>query len=293
MTKKNKVSETELIEISSIKRGPETRIRVDLNEDVIGRFTELMKDDKTFYGFPPVDIYRTPDCDILSDGHLRTESAERAGRKQIVAQVFQGTLDDALWNAIVANQKNSNALSERDIRHAIEIAVIRWPERSTTDIASAIGCSQPTVSRVKQRLIQENKINAPGTTVGIDGVERRLPIRKVEIKSNEAVNSVNPIGDSEYIETCDVAGNEGRELKFNPLAPAKPNTGPYRNSRVSREMEVDALLKTCKELAAKLDESLTEAYERARQYQLMDKYEEVYEEIVEKLDFTSSFSAVG
>jgi len=90
----------------------------------------------------------------LADGWHRFKAHAQLGHQTLLADVREGTQTDALWFALGANRAHGQRLSQRDVRHAIELALGAWPDQSTKIIAEQIGCSQPYVASIKGALLQ-------------------------------------------------------------------------------------------------------------------------------------------
>ena len=69
-------------------------------------------------------------------------------------------------------------LSRTKRSELIDIYLIANPQLSDIQIADLFGVSQPTVNRRRRSLIQMNKLAKSESTVGRDGVERKVGVRK-------------------------------------------------------------------------------------------------------------------
>lgn len=160
---------SKIIAIKSIAIDGGTQARAAINEEVVTEYAERMaQGDK----FPPVIVFHDGSRYHLADGFHRTLAAARNKQASIEADVRQGTLDDAVWFALGANRNNGQRLTRSDVRHAVELALKRWPDKTQESIAEQVGCSQATVQRVHAELIQLNKLHLPPTRTGADGKER-------------------------------------------------------------------------------------------------------------------------
>ena len=88
-----------------------------------------------------VTVFQDGSTTYLADGFHRLEAHRRAGRREIEAEVQSGTREDALWFALGANGTHGHRLTAADKKHAIELALEAWPERSQRRIAEQIGCT--------------------------------------------------------------------------------------------------------------------------------------------------------
>lgn len=126
-----------------------TQIRAAINEGVVAEYADRMNEGVVF---PPIVLFHDGTAHYIADGFHRYLASQRIGFTSIPADVRAGTKEDALWFALGANRANGQRLSQRDVKHAIEIALRAWPDRSTKQIAEHIGCSQPYVASVKGHL---------------------------------------------------------------------------------------------------------------------------------------------
>ena len=78
---------------------------------------------------------------------------------------------DAIWFALGADRDGILRLSKNDKKHAIELALKTWPERSQHKIADQIGCSQQFVSRVRAQVT--TGCHLPDRVTGRDGKSYR------------------------------------------------------------------------------------------------------------------------
>lgn len=130
------------VRIADLVVDPTIQIRRGNHEQTIQRYME------SFDQLPPVDVFDTPDGQLLADGFHRVASAERLGLTEIEADVRKGTRTEALEWAVVSNTKNADPLSpdERDtgIRRLKQI----HPGWSNREIAKAMSVSEVTIRRV-------------------------------------------------------------------------------------------------------------------------------------------------
>ena len=141
-----------------------TQVRAAIDDEVVASYVELINDG---YSFPPVVVYSDSTTRYLSDGFHRHHAYRLAGRTRIDAEVRSGTLEDAIWYALGANRGRGLQMSRADKRHAVELALKTWPDRSQRRIAKQVGCSHQYVSHVRSQVA--NSCHLPDRTVGADG----------------------------------------------------------------------------------------------------------------------------
>lgn len=149
------------------------RVR-DTSADAVTDYAEAMA---AGVKFPPIAVFKYTDGSLhLADGFHRVAAAMRAGLATLPALVQDGDRQIALKYALGANRANSQRRTAQDIRQAVAIALKEWPNLTQAEVASLIGCSQPTVARVKADVIQVNNTEVPA--VRVDSIGRTQPTVK-------------------------------------------------------------------------------------------------------------------
>jgi len=188
-----------ILELNDIITEAGTQVRASINEEVVAQYAERMEEgDK----FPAITVFHDGNSYYLADGFHRIMAASRLGFVDIEADVKRGTLGDATWYALGANKTNGQRLSRGDVRHAVEMALETWPDKTQQAIADQVGCSQGTVAKVKAELIPTNKLNIPETRVGKDGKSRPTSY-KPRVKEWLADTDCPECGSSIYEVRCD------------------------------------------------------------------------------------------
>lgn len=161
----------ERIRLEHIAFDAGTQIREAISEQVVADYAERMADGVEF---PPVVLFADGCCRTdgsviyyLADGFHRACAAVRNQFVDIPAEVRAGTKDDALWFALGANKANGHRMTDGDKRHAINLALLAWPNRSANQLADQIGVSQSSVQRAKEQLMRTHKL--PDRVTGKDG----------------------------------------------------------------------------------------------------------------------------
>ena len=68
-----------------------------------------------------------------------------------------------------ANRENALRPTRGDVRHAVELALRTWPEKTQQAIADQVGCHLSYVARIKGEFSTSRKLDAPATVTGKDG----------------------------------------------------------------------------------------------------------------------------
>ena len=104
-----------------------TQTRLETNDEAVSGYAESMKQGAQF---PPIVLFFDGSRHYLADGFHRYLAAKRIEESDIPAEVREGTRTDALIFALGANATNGLYRTNADKRHAVEIALEEWPERS-------------------------------------------------------------------------------------------------------------------------------------------------------------------
>ncbi len=158
----------EVLAINEIITDAGTQVRAEINETTVEEYAEHLATGGTF---PPITVFRTEESTYLADGFHRLRAHERAGHTDIDAEIRPGTREDALWYALGANGGHGLRLTWPDKKHAIELALKAWPDRSQMRIAKQIGCSQQYVGKVRAQVT--TSCDLAERTVGEDGKSYR------------------------------------------------------------------------------------------------------------------------
>jgi hypothetical protein len=156
------------VSLASIVIDKRFQTRAATDQDAIADYTDAIRQ-KGGWPFPPIKVV----SQFLVDGFHRVEAAKRVAddpetpaelRKSLQSVPCERvavdlTRDDvpdlALQHALAANHKHGLRRSNADKRHAVELALNRWPDMSDREIAKITGTSHPSVGRVRGELTLE------------------------------------------------------------------------------------------------------------------------------------------
>jgi hypothetical protein len=165
---------TQLLKLHLIRCDAGTQSRAAINEDVVSEYAErMLEGDK----FPPAEVFFDGNQYYLADGFHRILAANRNGFLDFECHVRTGTLQDALWFSIGANRQNGVRRSPADKRRAIELALMKFPDRSNVVISRHVGCSESYVRKVHDEIQVRTSANLKQELVtGRDG--KQYPSKK-------------------------------------------------------------------------------------------------------------------
>lgn len=152
------------IKLTDIAFDAGTQIREAISEQVVNEYAERMAEG---VDFPAVVLFHDGNRYYLADGFHRYMASQRNAFVDIVADVRPGTKEDALWFALGANKANGHQMTQNDKRHAVNMAISVWPERSAAVIAEQVGCSRAWVATIKSVL--SSALHLPDRVIGVDG----------------------------------------------------------------------------------------------------------------------------
>ena len=142
------------IEVAQIQRRPDLQPRDKLNSDRVAQLVEAIKEGKEL---PAVTVFSVNGDLLLTEGFHRTEAHVKAKQEKILANIRQGTLTDARWNAATSNKDHDTVglyRSNKDKRRAVQIALEAVAEMdedkrlSNVQVAKRLGVSEGLVRKV-------------------------------------------------------------------------------------------------------------------------------------------------
>ena len=189
----------EEISLADIDLNRETQVRASVDEETIIRYCDVMVDMEARDKFPPVTLFRDEDGKLwLADGHHRIMAALRRKFQSILAVVRPGTKEDAIWEAARANSRNGLPLGRADVRRAIIMVLEVFPNKSTTVIAEAVGCTRQYVVKIKSQLTTSCQLTEPAMVEGKDGkMYKAKKNKKPKLKEATTEPSVDTGGATE------------------------------------------------------------------------------------------------
>jgi hypothetical protein len=105
-------AETKPLPINAIRRDGGAQRRAVANHSTVRLYGELINDGVVF---PPVRTWFDGGSYWLSDGFQRLAEAELIGAKEILSDIFVGSLEDARWDSYGANSHVIGPRAQRPV----------------------------------------------------------------------------------------------------------------------------------------------------------------------------------
>jgi ParB-like chromosome segregation protein Spo0J len=137
---------TQKLKLDDIRIDGGTQVRVEIDEGTVADYADQIN------SLPPVVVFHDGSTLWLADGFHRWHGHRRAGLVTIVAEVRQGSREDAAWFALAANKAHGLRMSNADKRAAVQKALALRPGISSRQIAEHVGVSDHTVRSVREEV---------------------------------------------------------------------------------------------------------------------------------------------
>lgn len=153
------------INLSAIVIDKGTQAREEISEETVADYAEAMSAGAQF---PAITVFFDGVDYYLADGFHRFHATKRLGRASIHAEVRTGTLRDAIWYSVGANQGHGLRRNNADRRKCVRTLLedFEWGELSVRAMADQIGVSPQLINAIKQEMdtgvkVSTVKTNAP------------------------------------------------------------------------------------------------------------------------------------
>lgn len=179
------------LRVDSLTIDSSIQIRRQNHEDVIARYEELLD------VLPPIVVYRViedgKEIYLVSDGFHRTAAHIRQGRTEISAEVREGSRNDALEYAVIANAKSGMPLTREERDEGIRRLHMLHPSADQKEIATKMSVPAKAVSRALQ--IQE--------------IRRHVLSRKLQRIPDSIISEVAPASKEHWQPLLEAADRRG------------------------------------------------------------------------------------
>ncbi len=179
MSKSSEEGEEIIISLDALELDAGTQPRVEMDEGLVREYTGRMLDvdrdgsilDDKQVPFPALDVFTDGHATWLADGLHRVRSARRAGYTRFQANLYQGTLRDAVAFCLSANAVHGKRRTNLDKRNAVERAFLdeEWSLWSDARIGRLCAVSTPTVGKIRRQLEEQGVMEPKEMRKGADG----------------------------------------------------------------------------------------------------------------------------
>lgn len=159
-----------MLRLDQIRLDGDTQPRAVVSEEVAAEYAAAAESGAEL---PPVEVVFDGTDYWLWDGFHRVEGYRAAGMAMAVAVVREGTLEDARWLCLAANQRHGLRRANADKRRAVELALARKPDLSDRAIAEHCGVDHKTVSAARAAAASTGEIPQSGSSASRTGRDGR------------------------------------------------------------------------------------------------------------------------
>lgn len=210
------------LRIEQIRTDGGTQARAELSISDINDYAEAMRGGAVF---PAIVVFYDGKTYWLADGFHRVQAAISAEKKELAADVRQGTQGDAVWFSCAANANNSIRRTNEDKRRAVMTALAHPNATSDGAIAVHCGVSQPFVSKLRPATHNgyesTERVGLDGRTINTANIGKTKPTKVEEPEDDEDADEAFIVVD----------GDE------EPEAPVKTNYAPNWNPPLTSSLE--------------------------------------------------------
>jgi ParB-like chromosome segregation protein Spo0J len=188
------------IQIKAIRTDGGTQVRAELVQSQVDEYASQMREGDQF---PPLDVFHDGSEYWLADGFHRYFAQKANAEMEVECTVHQGTIRDALWFAIAANNNRGLDLTYKERRANAE-KLLRddvWGQLRYSEIARHVGLSKMTLSRIAREILGEGEQSEVKTVKRKDGTEYKVNTSKNKRAKKAPVEKKDPESDDPPIES--------------------------------------------------------------------------------------------
>jgi len=184
-----------LIYLADIDLKNSPPVRAQLRADVVDEYA-------TYYiarmpmPLPHLFMAKNEKWYLVADGLHRIHAQAKLGRKAVEAEIHEGTFEEALKFALLANTRHGLRRSNEDKRQCIWSALSLYPTASNAQIAAMAAVDDKTVADVRNQMELAGKVEPTEVRTGADGKTRkaRQP-RKSEVQNPQPAGNQGEVLD--------------------------------------------------------------------------------------------------
>jgi hypothetical protein len=143
------------IKINSICLAASQQIRASMCAATIDEYAEAMVEGEKF---PPIICFDDGKTLRLADGYHRVAAAQKAGIKDLLADIRKGGEIECIEFAVGVNDKHGLRRSNADKRNAVKIALDRFPQHSSRQVAAMCKVNHHLVEEMRASKVGENAV---------------------------------------------------------------------------------------------------------------------------------------
>jgi len=157
--------------IESIRIDGGTQSRGSISDETVAEYVEAVNAGAKM---PPVVVFFDGSDYWLAEGFHRFLACQRAEKRHVLAEVKNGTKEDAAWESAGANVTHGLRRTREDKRCATKLALKLRPDLTDEALAQHCGVSREFVNRMRQEVVTKSQPEHNSThRVGVDG--KRYP----------------------------------------------------------------------------------------------------------------------
>jgi len=228
-----------LIKISDITLLPELTVREKYDADLAAQYAECLDQ------LPPITVYDIDGKLCLVDGRHRMEARKQRGQEMIEANVLQGTLAEALEDAITSNIKHGKPLTIDERKTSCRKLIKAYPDRSHRWIGRSCAINDKTVANIRKGLERTQEIPIIDKLIDDTGAARqkknslRVPLSDLSVK----IHFASPEQKAEFLKALDMArimtGSESMAFQVSCLA--QEFIATYMQHETTKEGGIDEI----------------------------------------------------
>jgi len=188
-----------LIYLADIDLKNSPPVRAQLRADVVDEYAEYYKA-RVPMPLPHLFMAKNEKWYLVADGLHRIHAQAKLGRKAVEAEIHEGTFEEALKFALLANTRHGLRRSNEDKRQCIISALRLYPTASNAQIAAMAAVDDHSVAKVRTAMEQDNQLPEAPVRTAADGKKRKASLsRKSEIEKPQVVdNQVEVLDETGY-----------------------------------------------------------------------------------------------
>ncbi len=184
-----------LIYLADIDLKNSPPVRAQLREDVVQEYAEYYTA-RVPMPLPHLFIGNGDKWYLVADGLHRIHAQAKLGRKAVEAEIHEGTYEEALKFALLANTRHGLRRSREDKRQCVWSALIQFPGISNAQVAVIAAVDDHTVAAVRKEMETAGKVEPAPVRTAADGKKRKASLsRKSEVEKPQVVDNQGEVLD--------------------------------------------------------------------------------------------------